>query len=67
MVVKALEITFATLRSECKNLKRSGRQKVNTLASADCKLSVDHITGHPFETSGPEHATFGFRSAPATA
>ena len=23
-----------------------------TLASTECKLSVDHITGHPVETSG---------------
>ena len=35
----------------------------------ECELSVDHITGtgHPVETSGCGHATFGFHSAPATA
>ena len=46
-----------------------GRRKVNTLslAAAACELSVDHITGHPTETSGCGHALFGFRSAPATA
>ena len=27
--------------------KRLGRRKVNTLASSECELSVDHITGHP--------------------
>ena len=32
--------------------KRFSQRNVNTLASAECELSVDHITGHPVETSG---------------
>ena len=40
-----------------------GQRMVNTLASAECELSADHITGHAVETSGCGHAMFGFRSA----
>ena len=45
-----------------------GRRKVG---SAECELSVDHITITlailSVETSGSGHARFGFRRAPATA
>ena len=68
MVVKALGNNSCVFSEEIgANAKRFGRRKVNTLASAECKLRVDHLTGHPVETSGCGHATFGFRSAPATA
>ena len=46
-----------------RNAKRFGREKVMTLASAQCELSVNHITGHPVKTSQFRfgHATFGLR------
>ena len=70
MVFNALQINSYVFSEEIgANAKRKplGRRKINTPASAECELSVDHITGHPVETPGCGHATFGFRSAPATA
>ena len=72
MVLNALQInnstTFFSKEVGVYAKKRPfGRRKVNTQASAECKLSVDYITGHPVETSQCEYATFGFRSAPAKA
>ena len=65
MIVKALGITIAKQRNKHIQ-KRFGRRKVNTRASVECELSVDHIAGHPVETSGRGLSTFGFHSAPAT-
>ena len=72
MVFNALQINSYVFSEEIgANAKKNpfGRRQVNTLslAAAECELSVDHITGHPAETSGCGHETFGFRSAPATA
>ena len=67
MVFNALQINSYVFSEECKMEKYLfGRRKV---ASAECELSVDHITitlaiQWP---SGCGHATFGFRRAPATA
>ena len=71
MVFNALQINSYVCSEESKLAQMQkknpfGRRKVNTLASAECELIIDHITGHPVETSGCGHATFGFGSAPAT-
>ena len=54
-------------RNWCKCKRRFGRWKISTLVSAECELSVDHITGHPVAWRRVGVATFGLRSAPATA
>ena len=68
MVFNALQINSYVFSEECKCKNNPfGRREINTLASAECELSVDHINGHPVEASGCGHATFGFCRAPATA
>ena len=69
MVFNALQINSYVFSEEiganAKKIRLVDERSTQSLAAAECELSVDYITGHPAETSGCGHATFGFRSAPA--
>ena len=64
--------SIATFLAKNRNWRKCKKKFVrstkgqHTGISAQCELIIDHITGHPVETFGCGHATFGFGSAPAT-
>ena len=57
--------TFLAKSAKEKNSVRSTKGGICGVRTQ--RRSHHHHTGHPVETSGCEHATFGFRRAPATA
>ena len=68
MVFKALHINSYVFSEEIgANAKKGSDDEKSTHWHLWSKLNVDRITSHLVETSGCGHATFGFRSAPATA